>query len=264
MMKKWLTAAVCSMMIAAPAGFALAQTTAAGSKADYDAAVKQADADYKAATTKCDGMKANAKDVCKAEAKRDRDVAKAQAEARRDGTQKSMAKAEKTKADRDYDVAKEMCDDKKGNDKDVCKKDAKAAHEKALMAAKVDKGRGHGFACRRGGSPRRREEGRHRRRLQGRQGTLRRNVGRVQGQVPGRCEGQVQQVSLRVVPPAMAGHAPHHTQGDASDGAPLPPDEGARHELGPDRRQVGTSEGQDQGEVGQADRRRHHADQRQA
>ncbi|MCY1216714.1 hypothetical protein D9M72_285980 [compost metagenome] len=32
-----------------------------------------------------------------------------------------------------------MCDDKKGNDKDVCKKDAKAAHEKALMAAKVDK-----------------------------------------------------------------------------------------------------------------------------
>ncbi len=75
MMKKWLSAAVCSMMFAAPAGFALAQTHT-GSKADYDAAVKQANDNYKAAIGKCDGMKGNAKDVCKAEAKRDRDVAK--------------------------------------------------------------------------------------------------------------------------------------------------------------------------------------------
>ena len=139
MMKKWLSAAVCSMMFAVPASYVMAQTHPAGSKADYDTAVKHADDNYKAAKVKCDGMSGNAKDVCKAEAKRDHNVAKADAEARRDGTEKAHAKAMKTKADGDYDVAKEMCDDKSGNDKDVCKKDAKTAHEKALGEAKVDK-----------------------------------------------------------------------------------------------------------------------------
>jgi hypothetical protein len=133
MMTKWLFAALFGMMAVAPGGAVLALTApAAGSKADYDATVKQADADYKAASAKCGGMKANAKDICKAEAKRDRDVAKANAEAMRDGTAQAQAKAHKVKADRDYDVAKEMCDDRKGNAKDVCVKEAKVAHEKAL------------------------------------------------------------------------------------------------------------------------------------
>ncbi|WP_420993992.1 hypothetical protein ACKI2N_001340 [Cupriavidus sp. 30B13] len=138
MMKKWLIAAACSMMVAAPAGYALAQG-APGSRADYDAAVKTANANYKSARAQCDSLKDNAKDVCVKEAKRDQDVAKANAEATRDGTAKARAKAEKTKADSDYAVAKEKCDDRKGNDKDVCAKEAKAAHERALGAANVDK-----------------------------------------------------------------------------------------------------------------------------
>ncbi|MEK7696468.1 MAG: hypothetical protein AAB419_13800 [Pseudomonadota bacterium] len=138
MMSKWLSAVVCSMLVATPAGMALAQAPA-GSKADHEAAIKQADADYKAASARCDGMKDNAKDVCKLEAKRDRDVARADADARHEGTEKAHAKAMKTKADRDYDVAKEMCDDRKGNEKDVCVKDAKAAHERALGTAKIEK-----------------------------------------------------------------------------------------------------------------------------
>jgi hypothetical protein len=69
------------------AGMALAQAPA-GSKADHEAAIKQADADYKAASARCDGMKDNAKDVCKLEAKRDRDVARADADApRHEGTE---------------------------------------------------------------------------------------------------------------------------------------------------------------------------------
>lgn len=53
MMTKWLFAALFGMMVVAPGGPALALTaSAAGSKADYDAAVKQADADYKAASAK--------------------------------------------------------------------------------------------------------------------------------------------------------------------------------------------------------------------
>ena len=75
-MKKWLSAAVCSMMFAGPAAFTLAHAAPAGSKADYDAAVKTASANYKAARAQCDSLKDNAKDVCVKEAKRDEDVAK--------------------------------------------------------------------------------------------------------------------------------------------------------------------------------------------
>ena len=139
MMKKWLSAAVCSMMFAGPAAFTLAHAAPAGSKADYDAAVKAASANYKAARAQCDSLKDNAKDVCVKEAKRDEDVAKANAEATRDGTAKARAKADKVKADADYSVAKEKCDDAKGNDKDVCVKEAKLAHERALGSAKVEK-----------------------------------------------------------------------------------------------------------------------------
>ncbi|MGO4812047.1 hypothetical protein AB4156_21040 [Cupriavidus sp. 2MCAB6] len=139
MMKKWLSAAVCSMMFAGPAAFTLAHAAPAGSKADYDAAVKTANANYKAARAQCDSLKDNAKDVCVKEAKRDEDVAKANAEAARDGTEKARAKADKVKADGDYSVAKEKCDDRKGNDKDVCVKEAKVAHEQALGVAKVEK-----------------------------------------------------------------------------------------------------------------------------
>ena len=99
-------------MVAAPMGMAYAQ---AGSKADYDATVKQADADYKTAKNKCDGMSGNAKDVCKAEAKRDHEVAKANAEAKRDGTEKAHAKAMKTKAN--------------GNNKNVQKKASENARQ---------------------------------------------------------------------------------------------------------------------------------------
>ena len=118
---------------------ALAKAASEGVKADYDAAVKQADAQYKMARKKSGDMKANAKDVCKAQAKRDRDVAKANAKATRAGTAKAQAKAHKVKTDRDYDVAKEMCGDRKGKDKDVCVKKVKVAHKKALSAVRVEK-----------------------------------------------------------------------------------------------------------------------------
>ncbi len=122
---------------------ALAKAASEGVKADYDAAVKQADAQYKMARKKSGDMKANAKDVCKAQAKRDRDVAKANAKATRAGTAKAQAKAQakahKVKTDRDYDVAKEMCGDRKGKDKDVCVKKVKVAHKKALSAVRVEK-----------------------------------------------------------------------------------------------------------------------------
>ncbi|MFJ1257984.1 hypothetical protein [Cupriavidus sp. CuC1] len=116
-----------SAKFAGRAAFTLAHAAPAGSKADYDAAVKTANTNYKAARAQCDSLKGNAKAVCVKEAKRDEEVAKANAE------------ADKVKADADYSVGKEKCEDLKGNDKDVCVKDAKAAHEQALGSAKVEK-----------------------------------------------------------------------------------------------------------------------------
>ncbi|WP_416051559.1 hypothetical protein [Cupriavidus basilensis] len=97
------------MMFAGPAAFTLAHAAPAGSKADYDSAVKAAIANYKAARAQCDSLKGNAKDVCVKEAKRDEEVAKANAEATLDGTAKSRAKADKVKVDADHGVAKDKC-----------------------------------------------------------------------------------------------------------------------------------------------------------
>lgn len=95
------------------------------------------EADYKSAKANCKSMKGNAKDVCEKEAKGREKVALAELDYKKSATVSNRYKIAKASADADYDVANEKCDDLSGNAKDVCKKDAKAAHVKALEAAKV-------------------------------------------------------------------------------------------------------------------------------
>lgn len=122
--------ATCVAALMATSAFSL---TPAEQKAEKD----RISADYKAANAQCKTMKGNSKDVCEKEAKGREKIAMAELDYKRDATESNRYKVAKTKADADYDVASEKCDDQSGNVKDVCKKDAKAAHVKAVEAAKV-------------------------------------------------------------------------------------------------------------------------------
>ncbi|MGN1055329.1 MAG: hypothetical protein ACI4QS_01280 [Comamonas sp.] len=106
---------------------------------EFKAEKDRIEAEYKAAKDQCKSMSGNAKDVCQEEAKGKEKVAKAELDFRKDGSESNRHKVAKAKADAAYDVAKEKCDDQSGNAKDVCEADAKAAHVKALEAAKVDR-----------------------------------------------------------------------------------------------------------------------------
>jgi len=120
----------CAAAVIATSAFAL---TPAEHKAEKD----RITADYKAAIAHCKSMNGNAKDVCEKEAKGHEKVALADLDYKKDATESNRYKVAKARADADYDVATEKCDDQSGNAKDVCKKDAKAAHVKAIEAAKV-------------------------------------------------------------------------------------------------------------------------------
>jgi hypothetical protein len=122
--------ATCVAAVMATSAFAL---TPAEHKAEKD----RISADYKAAVAHCKTMNGNAKDVCEKEAKGHEKVALAELDYKKDASESNRYKAAKARADAGYDVATEKCDDQSGNAKDVCKKDAKAAHVKALEAAKV-------------------------------------------------------------------------------------------------------------------------------
>ena len=113
----------------------------AATPAEHKAAKDQISADYKAAKAQCNTLMGNAKDVCEKEAKGREKVAEAELAYRGDASERHRHNLAKAKADAEYDVAKEKCDDLKGNPKDVCVKDAKAAHVKALEAAKVSEAR---------------------------------------------------------------------------------------------------------------------------
>ena len=113
----------------------------AATPAENKAAKDQISADYKAAKAQCNNLMGNAKDVCEKEAKGREKVAEAELAYRGDASERHRHSLAKAKADAEYDVAKEKCDDLKGNPKDVCVKDAKAAHVKALEAAKVSEAR---------------------------------------------------------------------------------------------------------------------------
>lgn len=134
----WKTlTALCATTLMATSAFAL-------SNDEYKVEKDRIAADYKAAKAQCKSLAGNAKDVCEEEAKGREKVAKADLEHRKDPSDKNRHDLAKAKADADYDVAKEKCDDLKGNPKDVCKADAKAAHVKALEAAKVNEARADG------------------------------------------------------------------------------------------------------------------------
>lgn len=93
--------------------------------------------EYKAAKDGCKSLSGNAKDVCEKEAEGREKVAKAELALRKEDSPKHRMELAKARADAEYEVAKEKCDDLKGNAEDVCEKDAKAAHVRALEAAKV-------------------------------------------------------------------------------------------------------------------------------
>ena len=126
--------ALCAAALVATSSFAL-------TSAEHKAEKHRIEADYKAAKAACKSMKGNAKDVCEKEAKGHEKVALAELEYKQDASEGKRYKLAKTKADADYEIAKERCDDQAGNPKDVCKKDAKAAHVKAVEAAKVAEAR---------------------------------------------------------------------------------------------------------------------------
>jgi len=109
--------------------------------AEYKVAKEKVSADYKAAKAQCNTLMGNAKDVCKKEAKAREEVAEAELLYQADASEQHRHKLAKVKADMSYDVAREKCDDFKGNAKDICVKDAKAAHVKALEAARVEDAR---------------------------------------------------------------------------------------------------------------------------
>lgn len=121
---------VCSAVFISTSLFAL-------TPAEHQAAKDQISADYKAAKAHCSTLKSNARDVCEKEARGHEKVAAAELDYRADASERNRFKVAKLKADAAYEVAREKCDDLSGNAKDVCVKDAKAAHVKALEAAKV-------------------------------------------------------------------------------------------------------------------------------
>ena len=92
---------------------------------------------YKAAMDQCKSLSGNPKDICEEEAKGVESVAKAELDFRADPSEEHRYELAKAKANAAYEVAQEKCDDLKGNAEDVCEAEAKAAHVKALEAAKV-------------------------------------------------------------------------------------------------------------------------------
>jgi hypothetical protein len=122
--------AICITFVMATSAFAL-------TSADHKTEKTRIEADYKAAKAACKSMKGNAKDVCEKEAKGHEKVALAELDYKKDASESNRHKVAKARADADYEIASEKCDDQSGNAKDVCKKDAKAAHVKAIEAAKV-------------------------------------------------------------------------------------------------------------------------------
>ncbi len=123
-----LAAALCTI------GFS---ASAAITKDEHKAAVKNAETAYTNAKATCKSLAGNAKDVCMAEAK----VEKTYSIAKTDGDFKNTAKAiydgRKDVAKAEYDLAKTKCAAKAGNDKDVCIKEAKAIEVRALEDAKA-------------------------------------------------------------------------------------------------------------------------------
>jgi hypothetical protein len=126
--------AACATAMLFSSAFAL---TPAEQKAEKD----HISAEYKAANDQCKTLKGNAKDVCQDRAKGKKKVAEAELDYKKDPSERHRHNLAKAKADADYSIAKENCEDAKGNAKDVCKKEAKAAHVKALEAAKVAEAR---------------------------------------------------------------------------------------------------------------------------
>lgn len=124
-------------LLATCAAVLMATSALALTPAEHKAEKTRISADYKAAKAQCKTLKANAKDVCEEEAKGQQKIGLAELDYRKDATEGNRHKVAKAKADAAYEVAEEKCDDLSGNPKDVCKKDAKAAHVKALEAAKV-------------------------------------------------------------------------------------------------------------------------------
>lgn len=127
-----------AIALCAASAIASAQTTATTmTKADYDAAKDRIEMEHKNAKKACDAMKDNAKDICNEEANGKQRVGKAELENKYKPTPANAAKLEEAKADSTYEVAKEKCEDQKGDAEKVCKADAKAAHERAVKAAKA-------------------------------------------------------------------------------------------------------------------------------
>lgn len=109
------------------------------SKPDYKAGKTRISEAYKVDKAACHSQSGNAKDVCEEEAKGKEKVARAELEFSYSGKAADSNKVHVVKAKAAYEVAKEKCDDLAGNAKNVCVQEAKAAEQKALADAKMDK-----------------------------------------------------------------------------------------------------------------------------
>jgi hypothetical protein len=109
------------------------------SKPDYKAGKTRISDVYKADKAACKSLSGNAKDVCEEETKGKEKVARAELEFSYTGKAADGNRVHVVKAKAAYEVAKEKCDDLAGNAKNVCVQEAKAAEQKALADAKMDK-----------------------------------------------------------------------------------------------------------------------------
>ena len=109
-------------------------------KSAYTAEREKIEADFKAAKQKCDPLKGNAQDVCKAEAKYEEQAKKADLEVKYKGTTDAKYDGAVKKAKAKHDLEKQKCHDLKGADQTACKKQAKADEQKAIAAAKSERG----------------------------------------------------------------------------------------------------------------------------
>ena len=132
--KTFTAAIVCASLV--PLSAALAQTM---NKADFKANKTRISETYKADKAACHSLAGNAKDVCEEEAKGKEKVARAELEFSYSGKAADSNKVHVVKAKAAYEVAKEKCDELAGNAKNVCVQEAKAAEQKALADAKMDK-----------------------------------------------------------------------------------------------------------------------------
>jgi hypothetical protein len=109
------------------------------SKSDYKAGKTRISDAYKTDKAACHSQSGNAKDVCEEEAKGKEKVARAELEYSYSGKASDSNKVQVVKVKAAYEVAKEKCDDLAGNAKNLCVQEAKAAEQKALADAKMDK-----------------------------------------------------------------------------------------------------------------------------